>query len=175
MRSNSKTQKKRSHFSEHYPSGRHHVLEQQSIGLVSKNLGFGPQASHSAAARIEIVQIVRNPSPPFHEHAYMIHPQRRAIPAVDLLYRRGVGRPSFVPLPEPRAPDLGVPPGEGGGEIGEGFLMAGAQGVGGGGGGGDGRRGGDRRGEGGKFEEAGEEEEEEGGGGEHWSEVVDGL
>lgn len=105
----------------------------------------------------------------------MIHPQRRAIPTVDLLYRRCVGRPSLVPLPKPRAPDLGVPPGEGGGEIGEGFFGAGAQGVGDGGGGDGGGGGGDGRGEGGEFEEAGEEEKEEGGGGEHRSEVVDGL
>lgn len=80
-----------------------------------------------------------------------------------------------MPLPEPRAPDLGVPPGEGGGEIGEWFLGAGAQGVGGGGQEGDGGRGVDGRGEGGEFEEAGEEEDEEGGGGEHRGEVVDGL
>ncbi|KAM1135297.1 hypothetical protein EV2_045469 [Malus domestica] len=142
-----------------YLKGRCSGLKQQSIRLVSKNRRFSPQTAQPTRARIQIIQIIRNPSPPFHQHANML---RFRLPtfrfAANLLQRRRVFREQLlvvllfetgathlgIPLPE-RADQMGKRVGCGIGE-GRSGIVGGL----------------DRGRYGREFEEAAEEEDEEG-------------
>lgn len=62
------------HFSKNkiYLNWRRRSFKQQSIRFISKNIGFGPQTAQPTTTRIQIIQIIRNPSPPFNQNTNMI-------------------------------------------------------------------------------------------------------
>ncbi len=177
------------------PSGylrrRRGALEEQRVGPVDGGGGLAPHAAHPAPASVHPVERVGDPRPPLDEHPDVARPHVLAPPAAaaaappgpagDRRGRRGgrVGavprRPHGVELgADARAPDGGVPVGEGREERREGRPLAGADGV--------QRRGEERRrrrggvgGDGRELEVAGDEEEEDDGGGQHRGHVVDPL
>ena len=52
-------------------------FKQQGIRLVSENRRFGPQAAQPTRARIQVIQVIRNPSPPFNQDTNMVQLQPR--------------------------------------------------------------------------------------------------
>ncbi|MFS7983588.1 hypothetical protein Hanom_Chr11g00976221 [Helianthus anomalus] len=59
----------------HYPKRRCGGLEKHCIRFINHNRRFSPQTTQPASTRIQIIQIIRNPSPPFNQHTHMIHLQ----------------------------------------------------------------------------------------------------
>ena len=108
-----------------YLNRRSSGLEQQGIGLVSKNRRFSPQTAQSTAARIQIVQIIRDPSPTFDQNTDVLHFQLTAFSfrlTTKLLQRRRrrpIWDKPFVFLLEPSATHLRVPLLEGAEQMGK--------------------------------------------------------
>jgi len=54
-------------------------FKQQGIRLVGENRRFGPQAAQPTSARIQVIQVIRNPSPPFNQDTDMVQFQPRTV------------------------------------------------------------------------------------------------
>jgi len=137
-------------------------FKHQSIRLISKNIGFSPQTTQPTTTRIQIIQIIRNPSPAFNQNTNMVHFKTLTnFITTKFLQRNNLWLIQQNPIcffSEFRTTHLRVPFSEGWNQIGEGFgggiyrreregIVDGTR-----------ERGWNRR----ELEETGEEEEEEG-------------